>query len=97
MLVGGAPQIMLLAGDPEHYPIQMPLVAGPGQPAPHEVGELLAKLQALLADRFVDNFDAPEHEHLLHDPKAQGKAKVKLDCVVDQLRRKAVVRVTGLG
>jgi hypothetical protein len=50
-----------------------------------------------LADRFVDNFDAPEHEHLLHDPKAQGKAKVKLDCVVDQLRRKAVVRVTGLG
>src|SRR4029453_299797 len=76
---------------------EMPLVAGPGQPPPDDVGELLAELEAPLPDRLVTDFDAPESEHLLHHPKAQRKAKVQPDRVADQLRREAVAGVEGLG
>src|SRR3954466_16296138 len=41
--------------------------------------------------------DAPESEHLLHHAKAQRKSKVQPDRVAEQLRRKAVVGVEGLG
>jgi hypothetical protein len=58
---------MLLASDLEHDLIEMPLVAGSGQPPPDDVGELL--LQAPLPDRLVA--DAAEGQHLLDHPKAQ--------------------------
>ena len=59
VLIHSAPQIMRLAGDLEHDFIEMPLVAGPGQPPADEVGELLAELQPPLADRLVADLDAP--------------------------------------
>ena len=47
VLIHSAPEIMLLAGDLEHHLIEMPLVAGPGQAPPDDVGELLAKLESM--------------------------------------------------
>src|SRR5690349_16305694 len=75
----------------------MPLVAGPGQPSADDVGELLAELERPLADRLVADLNAAEREHLLHHPKAQGKAKVQPHRVADPLRREAVAGVEGLG
>ena len=46
VLVDGAPEIMLPAGNLEHDFIEMPFVAGPGQPSPDEVGELPAEITA---------------------------------------------------
>src|SRR5690349_2938723 len=88
---------MLLTGDLEHNLIEMPFVARPGQPSADDVGELLAKLEAPLADRLVADLDAAEGQHLLHHPKAQRKAKVQPDRVADQLWRKAMAGVEGLG
>src|SRR4051812_8927346 len=73
----------------------MPFVAGPGQPPPDDVGELL--LERPLADRLVADLDAPEREHLLHHPKAQRESEVQPNRVADQLRWEAVAGVEGLG
>ena len=75
VLIHGTPEIMLLAGDLEHDFIQMPLVAGPGQPPPDDIGELLAELQAPLADGLVADLEAAEGQHL-HD-HAQGERKAE--------------------
>jgi hypothetical protein len=88
---------MRLAGDLEHHLIEMPLVAGPGQAPPDDIGGLLAELQAPLPDRLMADLDAPEREHLLHHAQAQRKAKVQPDRVADQLWREAVAGVEGLG
>jgi hypothetical protein len=73
VLIHGAPEIVLLAGDLEHDLVEMPLVAGPGQP--DDVGKLL--LECPLPDRLMADLDAPKSEHLLNHPKAQRKAKVQ--------------------
>jgi hypothetical protein len=87
---------MLPAGDLEDDFIHVPLVAGPGQPPPDDVGELLAELEPPLPDRLMTDLDAPEGQHLLHHPKAQRKAKVQPDRVADQLWRIAMAGVKGL-
>src|ERR687898_2484511 len=86
---------MLLASDLEHDLIEMPFVAGPGQPPADDVGELL--LEAPLPDRLVADLDAAEGQHLLDHPKAQRESEVQPDRVADQLRREAVAGVEGLG
>src|SRR3712207_3906643 len=88
---------MLLASNLEHDLIEMPFVAGPGQPPTDDVSELLAELEGPLPDRLVADLDAAEGQHLLHHPKAQRKAKVQPDRVADQLRREAVAGVGVLG
>jgi hypothetical protein len=45
----------------------------------------------------VADLDAPESQHLLDHPKAQGKAKVQPDGVADQLRGEALAGVGDLG
>jgi hypothetical protein len=50
VLIHSAPEIMLLAGDLENDLIEMPLVAGPGQPPADDVGELLAELERPLPE-----------------------------------------------
>src|SRR4051795_1991773 len=97
VLVDGAPEIMRLAGDLEDDFIHVPFVAGPGQPPPDDVGELLAELQTPLPDRLVADLDAAAGQHLLDHPKAQREAIVQPDRVADQLRREAVAGVEGLG
>ena len=54
VLIHGAPEIVLLAGNLEHDLIEMPFVAGPGQPPVDDVGELLAELQPPTAGSFRD-------------------------------------------
>ena len=56
MLIHSAPQIMLPAGDLEDDFIHVPLVAGPGQPPPDDVGELLTKLERPLPDSAIPSF-----------------------------------------
>src|SRR5690349_23376192 len=88
---------MRLAGDPEDDFIHVPLVVVPGPPPTDDVGELLAKLQTPLPDRLMADLNAPEGQHLLDHPKAQGKAEVQPDGVADPFRREAVAGVEGLG
>jgi hypothetical protein len=75
----------------------VPFVAGPGQPPTDDVGELLAKLEPPLADRLVADLDAPERQHLLNHSKAEREPEVQPNRVADQLGRKAMAGVKGIG
>src|SRR5215213_9818791 len=75
----------------------MPLVARTGQPAPDLVGEGLAELARPLAHGLVAHLDAAGGQHLFDHAQAQGKAEVEPDGVANDLARKAVTGVRGLG
>src|SRR5689334_8932240 len=97
VLVDRPPEIVGLAGDLEHDLVEMPFITGSGQPPADEVGELLAELEAPLADGLVADLDATEGQHLLDHKQAERKPEVQPNRVADQLRRKAVAGVGGLG
>ena len=55
---------MLYPSNFEHDLIEMPFVAGPGQPPPDDVGELLAELEAPLPDRLVADLNVAEVQRI---------------------------------
>src|SRR3954447_2253554 len=95
VLVDGPPQPMLLAGNFDLDLIEVPLVAGPRQPAADLVRERLAELQRPLPHRLVADGDAAGGQQLLDHPQAEREAEVEPDRVADDLRREAVTGVGG--
>ena len=85
VLIDGAPQPVLLAGDGDHHLVEVLLVAGTGQPAADLVGEGLAELPDPLAHGLVADKDAAGGQHLLDHPQAERKAEIQPDRVADHL------------
>src|SRR4051794_6631310 len=97
VLVDGPPQPVLLAGDPDLDLVQVPLVAGPRQPAADLVRERLAELERPLPHGLVADGDAAGGQQLLDHPQAEREAEVEPDRVADDLGREAVAGVGRSG
>src|SRR4051794_11839228 len=97
ILVDGPPEPVLLAADHQAHFVEVPLIARAWQPTADLVGEALAELARPLAHGFVAHLDATRGQHLFDHAQAQGKAEVEPDGVADDLARKAVAGVGGLG
>src|SRR5215217_5037668 len=72
--------------------VEVPLVAGTGQPTPDLGGEALAELARPLAHGLVAHGDAAGRQHLFDHAQAERKAEVEPDGVADDLAWKAVAR-----
>src|SRR6185369_5805951 len=88
-------QPVLRAGNFDLDLIQVPLVAGTGQPAADLVRERLAELERPLAHGLVADGDAAGGQQLLDHPQAEREAEVEPDRVADDLRREPVAGVGG--
>src|SRR3954464_473420 len=89
------PQPVLLAGDPDLDLVQVPLIAGTGQPPADLVREALAELEAPLPHGLGADVDAAGGQQLLDHPQAEREAEVEPDRVADDLRREPVAGVGG--
>src|SRR5207245_4441188 len=91
------PHPVLLAGDIELYLVEVPLVAGTGQPATDLVRERLAELERPLPHGLVADGDAAGGGQLLDHPQGEREAEVEPDRVADDLGREAVAGVRRSG
>src|SRR4051812_13541872 len=82
---------------PYRGPSTPTLVARVWQLAADLVGEALAELARPLPDSLMAHVDAAGGQHLFDHAQAQGKAEVEPHGVADDLARKAVAGVGGLG
>src|SRR3954469_5133662 len=90
------PQPVLRAGDLDLDLVEVPLVAGTGQPPPDLVRERLAELEAPLPNGLVADRDAASGQQLLDHPQGEREAEVEPHGVADDLRREPVAGVGGL-
>src|SRR4051794_728870 len=97
ILVDRAPEPMLRSPDHQAHFVEVPLVSRVWQLAADLVGERLAELARPLAHGFMAHVDAAGGQHLFHHAQAQRKAEVQPHGVADNLARKAVAGVGGLG
>jgi len=97
VLVDGAPKPLLLARDRHHHLVAVPLVSRRRQPAPDLVGERLPELQSLLPHRLMADEDAACGQQLIHHAQAQGKTKIELHRVADDLGWIAIASVARAG
>src|SRR3954453_720581 len=88
---------MLLAADHQAHFVEVPLVSRAGQLAADLVGEALAELARPLPHGLVAHVNAAGRQHLFDHAQAQGEAEIEPDGVADDLARKAVAGVGGLG
>src|SRR4051794_22435570 len=77
--------------------VQVPLVAGTGQPPADPVREALAELERPLPHGLVADNDAAGGHHLLRHAQAERETEVEPDGVADDLRREPVAGVGGPG
>src|SRR3954468_7557837 len=82
---------------PYRGPSTPTLIARVWQLAADLVGERLAELARPLAHGFMAHVDAAGRQHLFHHAQAERKAEVEPNGVADDLARKAVAGVGGLG
>src|SRR4051794_9946227 len=95
--VAGPPQPVFLARDLDLDLVEVPLVAGTGQPPADLVREALAELERPLAHGLVADRDAAGGEQLLDHPQGEREAEVEPDRVTDDLGREAVAGVGRSG
>jgi hypothetical protein len=94
VLIDGPPQIMPRAINREEHPVQVPLVAGSGTPAPELIGIGLPELQASLPNGLRGHDNPTGEQELFHIAVAQTEAKVEPDAMANDLGWEAVVLVT---
>src|SRR4051794_30430572 len=97
LLVDRPPQPVLLARDLDLDLVQVPLVAGTGQPPADLVREALAELERPLPHGLVADRDAAGGQQLLDHPQGEREAEVEPDRVADDLGREAVAGVGRSG
>src|SRR4051794_6149286 len=97
VLVARPPQPVLLARDLDLDLVQVPLVAGTGQPPADLVREALAELERPLPHGLVADRDAAGGQQLLDHPQGEREAEVEPDRVADDLGREAVAGVGRSG
>ncbi len=96
VLVHGAPEPVLLAGDADHNLIKMPFVTGCRKTSPDLVGEALAELQGPLPHRLMADQDTSGGQHFLDHAQAERKPEVKPNGMADHLSREAVASIAGM-
>lgn len=87
---------MPLAVDRKKHLVEMPFVAWPGTAAPELIGILLPEFATPLPDGLVGHDDTADKQEFLHVAIAQAESVVEPDAVTDDLRREAVVLITGI-
>src|SRR3954447_10837716 len=97
LLVDCPPQPVLLARDFDPDLVQVPLVAGTGQPSAGLVREALAELERPLPHGLVADRNAAGGQQLLDHPQGEREAEVEPDRVTDDLGREAVAGVGRSG
>src|SRR4051812_43574164 len=93
LLVDGAPEPMLRAGNGNDHLVEVPLVAALRGAPPDAVGEFLAEFQAPLPDRLVGHRDAARRQHLLDHAQAQREAEIEPHRIADEFSRIAIAGV----
>jgi hypothetical protein len=95
VLVDRVPKPVLHPSDLHRDLVQVPFIAGPGQPAADLVGEPLAELQAPLPYGFMADRNAAGGEDLINVAQAERKAEIEPDGEADDLGWEAVTGAVG--
>ena len=93
LMIDRAPQVHMLAGDPDDHLVEMPAIARPRTAAPQPSCDNRPEFQHPAAHRLVRDIEPALREKLLHIAVAQGETQVQPDGVLDDNRRKAVAAV----
>ena len=93
LIIDRAPQVHMLAGDPDDHLVEMPAIARPRTAAPQPACDSRPEFQHPAAHRLVRDIEPALGEKLLHIAVAQGKTQVEPHSVLDDNRRKAVAAV----
>src|SRR5262249_23551306 len=94
-LVDRAPQIVLVAADPDEHLVHVPLVSGLWSASLQRIGEDPAKAQAPLADALIADDDPTRRQDQLNISQAQAEAVIEPDRMLDDRGREpeATIRV----
>jgi hypothetical protein len=94
VLIHSAPEGVPRAIDREEDLIQVPCVARSGTPAPELIGNILAKLQAPLANGVIRDDASPGEQQLFDSAIAEAEAELQPHHRADDLGWEAVMLVT---
>src|SRR2546423_7465630 len=78
-MIDRAPQVHMLAGDPDDHLIEMPAIARPRTPTPQPSCDNRPEFQHPAAHRLVRDIEPALGEKLLHIPVAHGEPEVQPD------------------
>lgn len=93
VLIDGAPQPMLLAGDRDGHLVEVPNIVAACLLAVQAASIAGPEFLGPAADRFVGDHDASLQQHFLDQAQAQRKPEIKPDCMGDDLRRETMALV----
>src|SRR5882757_9033844 len=93
LIIDRAPQVHMLAGDPDDHLVEMPAIARPRTAAPQSACDSRPEFQHPAAHRLVRDIEPALGEKLLHIAVTQGETQVEPHSVLDDNRRKAVAAV----
>jgi hypothetical protein len=93
VLIHGAPQILLLAVDPNEDLVQVPVVSEPSLASLQFPSILRTELLAPAPDGLIRHDDSPLGEKILHISEAQTEAMVRPDRIADDLGRETIAGV----
>src|SRR5271169_2929743 len=96
-MIDRAPQVLMLAGDPDDHLVEMPAIAWPRTAPPQSARNNRPEFQHPAAHRLVRDIESALGEKLLHIAVAQGEPKVQPDGVLDDDRGKTMAAVRDIG
>ena len=91
--IHGAPQIPVPAIDRDEHLIKMPACVCGWMRSPELSGIGEAKFYRPAADGFIRDIDASLSQQVLDIPKAEWKAEIQPDGILDDIRWKAVAMI----
>ena len=96
-MIDRAPQVQMLAGDPDEHFVEMPAIARPRTAPPQPSCDNRPEFQHPAAHRLVRQIEPALGEKLLHIAVAQGEPEVQPDGVLDDDWGKAMAAVRDIG
>src|SRR5882757_8922369 len=90
LIIDRAPQLHMLAGDPDDHLVEMPAIARPRAAPPQPACDNRPEFQHPAAHRLVRDIEPALGEKLLHIVVAQREPEVQPDAVLDDDRGKAM-------
>src|SRR5271169_1099574 len=96
-MIDRAPQVHMLAGDPDDHLVEMPAIARPRTAPPQPACDNRPEFQHPATHRLVRDIEPALGEKLFHIAVAQGEPEVQPDGVLDDDRRKAMATVRDIG
>ena len=93
LMIDCAPQVHMLAGDPDDHLVEVPAIARPRTAAAQPACDNRPEFQHPAAHGLVRGIEPALGEKLLHIAVAQGETQVEPHSMLDDNRRKAVAAV----